>query len=101
MTEMMTRFLTMGFILEQVITTSTLNPAKAVAVDDRLGTLGVGKQANISVLKVQDDNCVVYDVVGGARRVNKAVLPVLTGMKGEVFEASWGPRLWGWEPDPA
>ena len=101
MTEMMSRFLAMGFTMDQVVTMSTLNPAKAVGVDDRLGTLGVGKQADISVLEVQDGNWVVYDVVGGARRVDKAVLPVLTVKKGEVFEAGWGPRPWGWEPDPA
>jgi len=101
MTEMMSRFLAMGFTMDQVVTMSTLNPAKAVGVDDRLGTLGVGKQADISVLKVQDGNWVVYDVVGGVRKVDKAVLPVLTVKKGEVFEAGWGPRPWGWEPDPA
>ena len=101
MTEMMSRFLAMGFTMDQVVTMSTLNPAKAVGVDGRLGTLGVGKQADISVLEVQDGNWVVYDVVGGARKVDKAVLPVLAVKKGEVFEAAWGPRPWGWEPDPA
>ena len=101
MTEMMSRFLAMGFTMDQVVTMSTLNPAKAVGVDDRLGTLGVGKQADISVLEVQDGNWVVYDVVGGARKVDKAVLPVLAVKKGEVFEAAWGPRPWGWEPDLA
>jgi len=101
MTEMMSRFLAMGFTLDQVVTMSTLNPAQAVGVDDRLGTLGVGKQADISVLEVQDGDWVVHDVVGGTRKVDKAVLPVLAVKKGEVFEAGWGPRPWGWEPDPA
>lgn len=101
MTEMMSRFLAMGFTLDQVVTMSTLNPAQAVGVDGRLGTLGVGKQADISVLEVQDGDWVLHDVVGGTRKVDKAVLPVLAIKKGEVFEAGWGPRPWGWEPDPA
>ncbi|MCI0786282.1 MAG: amidohydrolase/deacetylase family metallohydrolase [Chloroflexi bacterium] len=101
MTEMMTRFLTMGFTLEQVITMSTLNPAMAVGVDDRLGTLAVGRQADISVLDMEEGDWVLYDVVGGSRRTDKAVVPVLTVKKGEVFEAGWGPRPWGWEPDTA
>ena len=101
MTEMMTRFLTMGFTLEQVITMSTLNPAMAVGVDDRLGTLAVGRQADISVLDMEEGDWVLYDVVGGTRRTDKAVVPVLTVKKGEVFEAGWGPRPWGWEPDTA
>ena len=101
MTEMMTRFLTMGFTLEQVITMSTLNPAMAVGVEDRLGTLAVGRQADITVLDMEEGDWVLYDVVGGTRRTDKAVVPVLTVKKGEVFEAGWGPRPWGWEPDTA
>ena len=101
MTEMMTRFLTMGFTLEQVITMSTLNPAMAVGVEDRLGTLAVGRQADISVLDMEEGDWVLYDVVGGTRRTDKAVVPVLTVKKGEVFEAGWGPRPWGWVPDTA
>ena len=100
MTEMMTRFLALGFTLDQVVTMCTLNPARAVGQDHRLGTLGVGRQADISVLEIREGDWVVYDVVGGSRRVDKALVPVLTVKRGKVFEAGWGPRPWGWEPDP-
>ncbi|MDP6130410.1 MAG: amidohydrolase/deacetylase family metallohydrolase [Dehalococcoidia bacterium] len=99
MTEMMSRFLAMGFTMDQVVTMSTLNPAKAVGADDRLGTLAVGRQADISILEVKDGEWVVYDVVGDSRRLDKALVPVMTVKRGEVFEAAWGPRPWGWEPD--
>ena len=101
MTEMMSRFLAMGFTIDQVVTMSTLNPAKAVGVYDRLGSLEVGKQADISVLEGVDGDWVVYDVLGTSRKVDKAVVPVLTVKRGQVFEAGWGPRPWGWEPDRA
>ncbi len=101
MTEMMTRFLAMGFTLDQVVTMSTLNPAKAVGVEDRLGTLEAGHPADISVLDLEDGDWVVHDVVGGSRRIDRAVVPVLTVKKGQVFEAGWGPRSWGWQPDAA
>ncbi|MSQ06813.1 MAG: amidohydrolase/deacetylase family metallohydrolase [Dehalococcoidia bacterium] len=101
MTEMLTRFLALGFTLEQVIAMSTINPAKALGAEDRLGTLGVGRQADISVLDVKDGDWVVYDVIQGARKTDKAVVPVLTVKRGEVFEVGWGPRPWGWEPDQA
>ncbi|MFQ6026678.1 MAG: amidohydrolase/deacetylase family metallohydrolase [Dehalococcoidia bacterium] len=101
MTEMMTRFLAMGFTMDQVVTMCTLNPAKALGQEHRLGTLRVGQQADISVLDIKDGDWVVYDVVGGSRKSEKAVVPVLTVKKGEVFEAGWGPRPWGWEPDQA
>ena len=99
MTEMMTRFLAMGFTMDQVVTMSTLNPAKAIGEDGRLGSLQVGKQADISVLRIEEGDWLLYDVLGDSRRHDKAVVPVVTVKKGEVFEAGWGPRPWGWAPD--
>jgi dihydroorotase len=101
MTEMMTRFLGLGFTLEQVVTMCTANPAKAIGAADRLGSLGVGRQADISVLQTHEGDWVVYDVLGASLRVKQAVVPVLTVKRGEVFMRDWGPRPWGWEPDPA
>ena len=101
MTEMMTRFLAMEFTLEQVVEMCTINPAKALGQEDRIGSLAVGHQADISVLDMTEGDWVVYDVVGGTRKTDKAVVPVLTVKRGEVYEAGWGPRPWGWEPDSA
>jgi dihydroorotase len=101
MVEMMTRFLGMGFTLEQVVTMCTSNPARAIGEQDRLGSLAVDRQADISVLEVRGGDWVVYDVLGAGMKVDKAVVPALTVKRGEVFEPEWGPRPWGWEPDPA
>src|SRR5215469_11488818 len=101
MTEMMTRFLGLGFTLEQVVTMCTANPAKAIGAADRLGSLAVGRQADVSVLRIEEGEWVVHDTVGGSLPVTRAVVPVLTVKRGEVYTAEWGPRPWGWEPDPA
>ena len=101
MTEMMTRFLAMEFTLDQVVAMSTINPANAIGEGTRLGTLEAGRQADISVLGIEEGDWVVHDVVGGSKKTDKAVVPVLTVKKGQVFEAGWGPRSWGWEPDRA
>ena len=101
MTEMMTRFLALGFTMEQVVEMCTINPAKSLGEEARLGSLGVGKQADVSVLDIKDGDWVVYDVLGVSRKVEKAVVPVMAVKRGEVFEAGWGPRTWGWEPDQA
>jgi dihydroorotase len=101
MTEMMTRFLAMGFTFDQVVTMSTENPAKAAGVADRLGTLAVGKQADLSVLEIKDGDWVLYDILRDPKKTDKAVIPVMAIKKGEVYEAGWGPRAWGWEPDTA
>src|SRR5499426_4333485 len=99
MTEMMTRFLGLGFTLEQVVTMCTANPAKAIGAADRLGSLGVGRQADISVLDIHEGDWVVYDVLGASLQVHQAVIPFLTVKRGQVFMPDWGPRPWGWEPD--
>ncbi len=101
MTEMMTRFLGLGFTLEQVVTMCTANPAKAIGMAHRLGSLTVARQADISVLDIEAGDWVVYDVLGASLQVQQAVTPVMTVKRGEVFTPDWGPRPWGWAPDPA
>jgi dihydroorotase len=101
MTEMMTRFLGLGFTLEQVVTMCTANPAKAIGMDHRLGSLAVARQADISVLDIEAGDWVVYDVLGASLQVQQAVTPVMTVKRGAVFTPDWGPRPWGWAPDPA
>jgi dihydroorotase len=100
MTEMMTRFLGLGFTLDQVVTMCTANPARAIGVDGRLGSLAVGRQADVSILRIREGEWTVHDTVGGSMRVSQAVMPVMAVKRGEVFSAHWGPRPWGWEPDP-
>jgi dihydroorotase len=99
MVEIMARFLGMGFTLEQVIAMSTANPARAIGEAHRLGSLAVGRQADISVLEVRDGRWVVYDTLRDSMKIDKTVVPVLTVKHGRVFEPEWGPHPWGWEPE--
>ena len=101
MTEMMTRFLGLGFTLPQVVTMCTANPAKAIGEDGRLGSLAVGRQADISVLEIAQGDWVVYDILGAGLRVDRALAPHLTVKRGTVFTPDFGPRPWGWWPDRA
>jgi len=101
MTEIMTRFLGLGFTLPQVVTMSTANPAKAIGAQGRIGSLAVGRQADVSVLDLKDGDWVVHDIVGTALRVDKAFAPYLTVKRGRVFTPDFGPRAWGWWPDRA
>ena len=101
MTEMMTRFLGLGFTLPQVVTMCTTNPARAIGMEERLGSLAAGRQADISVLELRAGDWTVYDVLGAALRVEQTVLPFLTVKRGVLFTPEFGPRPWGWEPDRA
>ena len=71
MTEMMTRFMAMGFTLEQVVTMCTINPARAIGEDHRLGSLEVGREADVSVLEMKQGDWVVYDVLGDSLKVDR------------------------------
>lgn len=101
MTEIMTRFLGLGFTLPQVVTMCTENPARSIGAAHRLGSLAVGRQADISVLEIREGDWVVHDSLGASLRVQRAVVPFLTVKRGVLFTPDWGPRPWGWEPDRA
>jgi dihydroorotase len=99
--EIMTRFLGLGFNLDRVVAMCTANPARVLGEQDRLGSLAVGRQADVSVLEVRSGDWVVRDAVGDQLRVQQAVVPILTLKRGQVFEPEWGPHPWGWEPEAA
>ena len=99
MVEIMTRFLGLGFTLAQVVTMATANPARALGEEGRLGSLAVGRQADVSVLDLREGDWMVRDVLGAGLRVTKAFVPFVTVKRGVVFTPEWGPRPWGWEPD--
>ena len=101
MTEMLSRFLALGFSLEAVIRMATVNPADALDMADALGSLAVGRTADISVLGQETGDWLFHDTEGETIRGEKALVPVVTVKGGEVFSADWGPRPWGWLPDSA
>jgi dihydroorotase len=97
--EIMARFLGLGFTFEQVVGMCTVNPARALGEQGRLGSLEVGRQADISVLDLREGEWAVYDCLGESLKVTQAPVPVLTVKRGEPFEPEWGPHPWGWEPE--
>ncbi len=99
MTEMLARFMALGFSLEDVIRMATANPAQALGMEDTLGSLAVGRPADISVLKEETGDWLFHDTEGETLRGDKALVPVVTVKGGEPFSPDWGPRPWGWLPD--
>ena len=99
--EMLSRFMALGFGLVDVIRMATSEPAKALDMDGEIGSLAVGRAADISVLEEHTGDWLFLDTDGGTLRSDKALTPVLAVKAGEVFTAEWGPRPWGWLPDMA
>ena len=101
MVEMLSRFLALGFGLRDVIRMATAAPASALDMGDRLGSLAVGREADISVLEEHTGRWLFHDTEGGTLIGDKALTPALTIRAGEVFAPEWGPRPWGWLPESA
>ncbi len=101
MTEMLSRFLALGFTLEDVVRMATVNPAEALDMADALGSLAVGRGADITVLGQETGDWLFHDTEGETLRGDKALVPIVTVKGGEVYSADWGPRPWGWLPDSA
>jgi dihydroorotase len=81
----MSKFLNMGFSLDDVIAMATNHPAKIIGRVDRLGTLQPGAPADVAILKLVEAPVTFTDTRNNAR-VGKTVLqPVLTIRGGVPF----------------
>ena len=83
----MTKFLALGWSLERIIAACTINPARAVGWQDRLGSLEVGREADIAILQVVGESVKLKDSVGGEMIALQRIAPRWTIRRGEVFAA--------------
>ena len=84
----MTKFLGLGWSLERIIAACTINPARAVGWEERLGTLEVGREADIAVLQVVAESGKLKDSVDGEMIASQRIAPRWTIRHGEVFGAN-------------
>jgi dihydroorotase len=83
----LTKFLALGLTLEQVIASCTVNAARAVGWQERVGSLEVGREADIAVLQVLEEPTRLRDCVGGEMTYRQRIAPRWTIRAGEVFQA--------------
>lgn len=60
----MTELLTLGLTLEEIVATVTANPAKMLRMEDQIGALKVGFEADVSVLEIQNGRFKLFDNSG-------------------------------------
>jgi dihydroorotase len=99
LTESMSRHMAFGLTLDEVVALTTSAPAKIIGRQDTLGHLAVGRDADISILRVLDGKWRFADRDGDSIYGTKAVVPALTIRSGELIDLDWGPHPWGWEPE--
>jgi len=85
LTWVMSKFLNMGFTLEQVLAMATLNPAKIIDRIPKLGTLQVGAPADISLLEIVDGPVEFIDTRNNKRQGNLHLKPIGAIIAGVPF----------------
>jgi len=86
----LTKFLTLGMSLEQVIAACTIQPARAIGWDDRLGRLAEGLAADLAVLELVDAPLVLRDCRGQELRADRYLRAYRTIRAGRVLPAPTG-----------
>ena len=85
LTNVMSKFLNMGYSLEQVVTMVTANPAKIINRIPKHGTLQLGAPADATLLEVVDGPVEFVDTRGNKRKGKVFVKPTNTVVAGVAF----------------
>jgi dihydroorotase len=84
----LTKFLVLGLNLDQIIAMCTINPARVIGWQDRLGSLEVGRDADVAVLQIVNEATKLRDSVGGEMTTDQRIAARWTIRQGEVFQGS-------------
>jgi dihydroorotase len=85
LTWVMSKFMGLGFTLEQVVTMATVNPAKIINRMPKLGTLQVGAPADVAVLELVEGPVSFVDTRNNTRQGKVYLKPVHTVTAGVPF----------------
>jgi dihydroorotase len=85
LTWVMSKFLAMGFTLEQVISMATVNPARVIDRVPKLGTLQVGAPGDVTVIEQVEGPVEFVDTRNNKRAGKVFLRPVQTVNSGIVF----------------
>lgn len=82
----LSKFLALGPSLDQIIANCTMNPARVIGWQDRLGSLEVGREADIAVLEIVNAPIKLRDSLGGEITTDQRIAARWTIRRSEVFQ---------------
>jgi dihydroorotase len=85
LTWVMSKFLNMGFSMEQVVAMATINAANAIGKVPKLGTLQAGAPGDVTILEVVNGPVEFVDTRNNKRSGNVHIRPVQTVTGGIAF----------------
>ena len=72
--------------LFQIVTAVTSSPAKAIRRENSLGSLAVGKVADLTIFKVAENGQeMAEDAFGVQKKLKKIIIPVAALRNGKLF----------------
>ncbi len=84
----MTKLLLLGMSLEEVVAACTVNPARAIGWQDRLGSIEVGREADLAVLELVEGPATLRDSTGAELTAGQRLAARWTIRQGEMFAGS-------------
>jgi dihydroorotase len=96
--ECMAKFMAIGYRLADVVRMTTARPASVLGLADEIGTLAVGRDADITILDLVEGDFTFTDTTGQAFRGGYGLVPVHTLRTGQSHSPYWGTHPWGWLP---
>ena len=82
----MSKFLSLGMDLADIVAATTIRPARALGLDNAWGTLSVGRNANISVLESTDGDYWFFDGnAGNSIQANTLLEPRMVLREGVIM----------------
>src|SRR5215468_5061354 len=85
LTWVMSKFLNLGFTLEQVVAMATINPAKVINRVPKLGTLQVGAPGDVAIMELVEGEVSFVDTRNNMRSGRAYLKPVQTVTAGVAF----------------
>jgi dihydroorotase len=82
---LMSKFLNMGFSLEDVIRLATVNPARVIDRVEKLGTLEIGAPGDVSILELVEEPVTFVDTRENQRTGERYLKPVTAVAAGVPF----------------
>ena len=81
----LSKYLYLGFSLDDVIGFATQRPAAAIGMTETIGSLRVGADADVSIIRVLEGNFELTDAKGATRQGKQLLVPVETIRNGRRY----------------
>jgi dihydroorotase len=80
----MSKYISFGMSLYDVVRCTTETPAKVMGMEGQIGTLAPGAFADVSIMKMVDKQATYHDTFGAAYVGNQLLIPQMTISNGEI-----------------